>query len=77
MGGRIDHKTVVFQSAEDRLRLGRRLRGQRGDRLFRLRKLVFEEERERVVERVGARDERDDETRDRRNENESAVTDGS
>ena len=55
MIGGIDHEAIVAERVQNGGRLRRRLGGQFADRGCGLGKLVVEEPRQRVVDRVGAR----------------------
>ncbi len=58
MRDRIDQQAIVAERLEDRRRIRRPARREFADRLFGARELVVEELRQRVVERVGAREAR-------------------
>ena len=66
MVGRVEQQPIVAERVENRCGLRGRLGRELADRLLRLGKLVGEEFRQRVVERVGARGRREQQTREER-----------
>ena len=64
--GGVDQQPIVAERIQDRRGLRWGLGGELADRLLALGKLVVEKLRQRVVERVGAGDSGDDETRKER-----------
>ena len=62
----VEQQSVVAQSFENLCRLRRRLGGQLADRFLALRELVGEEAGERIVERIGARGDGEQEAREER-----------